>query len=134
MGITEFLLARIAEDEAAAKAATPGPWYWDDVYGLRTRSVQHTWGVNHDHVEDNTVLQGLGYDTGGIDGEPADLDHVTRYAPERARSEVWAKRQIMSNHPGGNACWHDGHGDPCWDLRALASVYADHPDYKPEWR
>jgi hypothetical protein len=73
----------------------------------------------------------------------------------RALREVAAKRALMDMHrpirakdiPGSGwtsdslACEQETGPDdiaptpfPCPTLRALATVYADHPDYRPEWR
>lgn len=59
--------------------------------------------------------------------------------PARVLAEVAAKRRIVQLHVSGEA-WCDhcaGPGDiddSCPTLRALASVYADHPDYRQEWK
>lgn len=97
MTITEFLLARIAEDEASA-----GSWYED-------------WGGNMEPLQ------------------------------SRALAECKAKRQIIED------CWEaeeriegewgscrsreelDATGYPPPALKAMSTVYADHPDYRQEW-
>lgn len=101
MTITEFLLARIAEDEAAA-----------------------------DRVEFRPYLG---------EGAPELLT-------ARVLAECEAKRQIIElhqrcnvhDHPGDecDACQRCGDGSiwPCDTLLAVASVYADHPDFDPAWR
>lgn len=109
--LTEFLLARIAEDEAAALAI-------------------------HD-----------------IDDCPA-ADQVYRGTchcgwPARVLAECDAKRRIIALHPQAVSMmttihglvpqtWCDGCDRPadvpCQELRILVSVYADHPDYRQEWR
>ena len=74
---------------------------------------------------------------------------------DRALAECSAKRRIVEEHPGVFLPKHHeqlppkcrrcrnlepAEGDrhmfapwPCGTLRALASVYADHPDYQQEW-
>jgi hypothetical protein len=75
---------------------------------------------------------------------------------ERLQKECAAKRQIVELHarlPGDITTWDKvmaigpeltdyecsgsvntyGRPDDCRTLRALASVYADHPDYNPAW-
>lgn len=94
MTITEFLLARIAEDEAeAAKAGSFTPWdrpFERDDYG-------------------HLLVQ-----------------------PDRVLAECEAKRRIVDRYSGCDDC---GAGDdPCDALRFLALPYADHPDYRKEWR
>lgn len=96
--LVEFLLARIAEDEARVAGLFSG----DD--------PDFFWG------------------------------------PDRIRAECEVKRQIVEKHevwgPGRGSCDTCTDGDfvglvdegPCFTLRALAAVYADHPDYRQEWR
>ena len=128
MTITGFLLARIAEDEAAVKG---------------NRSA-HT--------------QLCGYDQGEL-GSPCECDW-----PARTLATCAAIRRIVELHPIDSslrgpvtdnkfytcACGPDSWpwdpetrndvpepvGDfwPCQTLRALAAIYADHPDYRTEWR
>lgn len=103
MTITEFLLARIAEDEAGARRG---------------------------------LLCGEAHPT-------ADVYHPDGHPDPRAERECEAKRRIVAEHPLDDEgfCYDDAthsHGCkwhwPCPTLRALASVYADHPDYHEEWR
>lgn len=76
-------------------------------------------------------------------------DHIVRHDPARVLREVEAKRRIIERHSphsmgecrtcerphwGVNICDHCERAAPCPDLRDLAAVYADHPDYLPEWR
>ena len=92
MTLTEFLLARIAEDET-----------------------------------NDTTLVGV-----------ARKDWTVRWLAECA-----AKRQIVHLHSGPDY-WKspDFHlcvdsmtnNDECDTLHALAMPYADHPDYRPEWK
>lgn len=85
--ITEFLLARIAEDESAADRVEFRPYVGDGVPQSLTDRVLAECEAKRRIVE------------------------VARYAPEGAGG--WGFRRT---------------------LRALASVYADHPDYRDEWR
>jgi hypothetical protein len=73
------------------------------------------------------------------------------FGPDRVLAECTAKRVIIEQHgPGDNwyreycetcADWEDaeiGEGPPniefpCPTLRAVAAVYAGHPDYQQEW-
>lgn len=109
MTITEFLIARIAEDEAAANEQDGAEYHTDGAWP---------------------------------DGMAA-----------RVLAECAAKRAIIEAHPDGNAAYKDAAGAylpmfrgycatcsdhevepwPCPTLRAIAAVYADHPDYRQEW-
>jgi hypothetical protein len=114
--LADFLLARIAEDEEAARAAIEPdqlhPW------GDRTLPRRRPEDVP-DEVR--------GY-LGGTWGE-----HFARWDPARVLAECDAKRRIVQ--------WVQR-----WPWRAeppssvdgllpiLALPYADHPDYREEWR
>lgn len=118
MTLTEFLLARIAEEEAAANLA---------IDTATAPNVYFRWR----RVQRNDML------------DWAD-DWPTDYTPARIVAECEAKRQIVEEHPSydgrgqncATCCASDEAGDPwcCTTLLAVASVYADHPDYREEWR
>lgn len=89
-GLSDFLLARIAEDEN------------------RVRNF------------------------GGVTAQADPLMN-----PTRALYECTAKRMIVAIHsvsPATQRCAHDKTRYPCLTLRALALPYADHPDFRVEWR
>ncbi len=113
--LTDFLLARIAEDEEIARAVLDG-----DDYSVSGRAL---------------------------------MEHVARHDPARVLAECEAKGLIVELHSGTtDALWYgvrmpdDGMGCrtcgevgeyavpwPCATVRALAAVYAEHPDYRNEW-
>lgn len=177
-GLTDFLLARIAEDEAVAQAATTGPWRWDGAFegdpGYATQ-----WGhegpdlvsaatSEHAGIEGpaDVVLMSWGHDADGLSVTRQDGDHIARHDPARVLAECEAKRRIVEMHCEGGSlrgpvtdnkfycceicgphewpmtdappyAWvPEPNGDfwPCETLRILASVYADRPDYREEWR
>lgn len=132
--IVEFLLARIAEDEEVARGAThPGAdemeWHVDGTWWLE--------GVKHDVVGPDEVAF----------THPGMVDHIARHDPARVLAECQAKRAIIAERTCGcpdpdcddcGACSGNHHADPtpapCATIRHLATVYADHPDYREEWR
>jgi hypothetical protein len=100
--LAEFLLARVAEDEAVARAAR-GSGVHDD------RPVVKEW--------------------------------IGLANPERML--VWsdARRRIVGLHhnpralpDGPDLCLGCGHPEPCPTLRLMALPFADHPDYREDWR
>lgn len=118
MTLTEFLLARIAEDEAVALAAQGEP----------------------DAVSSYLLgfLQGSHLSPG---------DRLVAH-PARVRAECEAKRRIVGLHDAGwsrivpntrlcpSCAAQKGVATKfgCLTLRTLVSVYADHPDWREEWR
>jgi hypothetical protein len=164
MTITEFLLARIAEDEEVAHSAYGSPWRAGGNPG------GHVWTANDsgDPEEGPTV-----YVNGGIyANQRHTAAHIARAAdPARVLAECKAKREIVewhSNFEGYDEaeCCEERWGPiqlqapedrelsagvtssgglsmresfatqeylGCVTLMMLASVYADHPDYQPEW-
>lgn len=125
--LTEFLLARIAEDEAAAREATNGPWEPD------------TDGCCVYSPEVGIMAQVA---IGGGDGSEADVAHIVRNQPARVLAECQAKRRIVEAYAEAAtsdavnwdniACgeWNAYEQSAMW----LALPYADHPDYREDWR
>lgn len=135
-----FLLAQLALDEAAAKAAQlrfPGPW---------DRAV----APDSPLPSAVSLYDSLDESFGVIRGSYA-ADHIARHDPARVLREVAAKRAILAEHGPSRrdasrcrvctAITHTGmgHADarrfraPCPTLLFLAAVYSDHPDYRAEW-
>ncbi|AYN58868.1 hypothetical protein PP634_gp42 [Arthrobacter phage Richie] len=116
--IIDFLEARIAEDEAQARAAlaTVAPDEWE-----------------------NPAELGNFY--------PEDIAFWNSQTPRRVLAECAAKRAIMAHHtthtytdeePGFSMELWDCMCNrqtmkPCPTVAALAAVYKDHPDYQQEW-
>jgi len=101
-GLAEFLLARIAEDEEMARAALPH-------FPGEVEIVANVW-------EDACA-------------------HIARHDPARVLAECEAKRRIVGWYQSLSAMTnHDSlearHNELLHVLIALASVYADHPDYR----
>lgn len=109
--LAEFLLARIAEDEAAARESASVLLIINTERCNRIGSDEH-----------RTYL------------------HFDRHGPTRVLAECEAKRRIVAVHYilDGDPepfCWNcDEDVWPCKTMAALAQVYADHPDYDEAWR
>jgi hypothetical protein len=113
MTITEFLEARIAEDEAAARAAAYVP---DEDYPTE---ADNPWGEQSEFAGRGGKL----------------FRHVLRHNPSRVLAECAAKRAILAAQKNQE----DNDDDMAWIvasevlLKALAAVYSDHPNYQQEW-
>ncbi len=155
--ITEFILARVAEREAGARAAYASPWSAGGNPG------GHVWTGADDDPEDGPTV----YVNGGIyANQRKTAEHIARVAdPDRVLAECEAMREIVERlaqaerlceanaeehakaSRGGLANQEQitalrTHG---WELRGrrealrymvdvLARLWADHPDFREEWR
>lgn len=114
MNITEFLDARITEDEELANAA-----------------------LNGRHGKHETDWDYGGYVLGAErDATPKQDEFITTWWPARVLAECAAKRKIITEHSPVDPCdAHDAEFKTvtCDTIRTLAAVYKDHPDYQEEW-
>lgn len=142
--LTEFLLARIAEDEAVARSCAemfPTPWDISD-RGWRVRIYASEVPEIGDHAEPGWVRHPV-----VMEVEPdrhiqdpkwlsERVEHVQRHDPARVLAECEAKRETLGllladTNDAGNAVRRGW----AWDvLRRHAAIHADHPDYREEWR
>lgn len=142
MKITEFLEARIAEDEAAASALLDG-----GKWGAARNEDALEWAVDSNNYG---MLVATGY-VGNSDSRPM-AEHIARHDPARVLAECAAKRAIADEHAAvRDENWMSGKDHdylfcgscgslddapvpyPCATLAHLAAVYADHADYQQEW-
>jgi hypothetical protein len=115
--LIEFLRARIAEDEAAAREMLAAAAEIADLPPVPP----------YEYADDEEQV------------EP--FDHVVRWQPDRVLAECAAKRAIVEAYaeevPDGRLSFgeDEGRGEAlAYVCKALATVYADHEDYQPEWR
>jgi len=136
--ITEFLEARITEDEALANAATPGPWKWWNLEGVdqgwsdngpNLDSSQGEWKTcpyfckwtepsdthrgevgkpGHEHLVTEQVIGSWGHDANGINVALADATHISVHDPSRVLAECAAKRGIVGLY---KECAREGYGN-----------------------
>ena len=113
--LAEFLLAQIAEDEAAVRRAMS----------------------DLDPVDQGDPIEL------GDDPWPSHVTFAERFTPARVLAECDAKRRIVERcgwAAEDSQDWRKDYdmyhaGETAWDtLRDLASVYADRPGYREEWR
>lgn len=145
MDLTDFLLARIAEDEATARNASPAAWTYDpETFTVRNGQWEVASRRRSTHPGDPPSATTPILDVDGA--------HIARHDPARVLADCAAKRAIvdLAFHreavvDGEWGCCHSAdeirrglcpEQDPkhVSELRVLAAVYADHPDYRDEWR
>ena len=139
MELHKFLEARIAEDEAVARAAVElhgsGDWRVRDAFRFGAMVVI---GEPYEDIADWDDEPTYGDNLHG-DFYPAEADHIARFDPARVLAECAAKRAVVEMIPTVlPGRWSDGYekGEyaAIFDvLRALAAPYSAHPDYDPSW-
>lgn len=138
--LAEFLLARIAEDEQTAKAAETrngAAWTTRELLdGVRIDGTVKPGNPRQSDTElwDDEGAMGMWAETG---------THVVRHDPARVLAECDAKRRIVAELVKCGWIERQGHrsGYAQGELGAYQSAakfltlpYADHPDYREEWR
>lgn len=113
--ITEFILARVAEDEEDARDA-------------------HYEGQRWVPEEETVVAADRDlYPVLFLDRK-RDAAHAANWSPARVLAECEAKRRIVEQFDGWDGLVYDG-----WTqaaslvLSEFAAIWADHPDYREEW-
>lgn len=126
MDLIEFLRARLEEIAQAA----------------RDTSLQAGTSRWQFSVDDNTVTS-LGSRGEVVAVVPAGVRagrHIAMHNPEIVLREVAAKQRIidavnLAFNDAGEPILPGGYGECYWDVvRLLALPFADHPDYRHEWR
>lgn len=120
MTLTEFLLERIAEDEAAARqAATDEGGRW---IATGPTSIEASFGELTDSMGAWSGLTEV--------RRPSIAGHITRWDPARVLAECDAKRRFVEQFT-----------DVGWSaplrrrvLELVALPYVNHPDYDRVWR
>ena len=112
--ITEFLLARYAEDEDAARATIcrcGGP----------ACTIENGW-------------MGLGEARARLEWDPL-VEYAMRFTPARVVRDLESKRAIVEDAAGMLHMFEGPYeAYATIMLRHLATAYSDHPDYREEWR
>lgn len=128
MDLVEFLRARLDEDEAVARGASSGEWRRD--------------GVNS--VEDSDGRLGIYGD--GSAPMPSQVEHIVRHDPVRVLADAEAKRRIVDLWEAARREYDAMDKTAAQGLfagrlsmaeaaiRALALPFANHPDYREQWR
>ncbi|MFM9542297.1 DUF6221 family protein [Streptomyces turgidiscabies] len=126
--LVQWLRAQLDEDERIARAACEGAeGRWHPL------GNQHGGSVAGDHD---------GYHVACDEGYPTveQATHIAEHDPARVLREIDAKRQIIEQHERYAAerrrmmAGWDPQSDDSPILAALASVYADRPGYRAEWK
>ena len=121
MTITEFLTARLDEDEATARASEfPAEW------------------VARPDMTNQPIMAG-GYRI--ATSAASVMGHIARHDPARVLADVAAKRAIVALHsasdgrdPSCSSIDYPELAEDCETLRAMLQPFADHPDYDKAWR
>ena len=134
--LTEFLLARIAEDEGDAQAAITiqSPHWTCNGYDAAVEVDVENWNlVSGEGTFETQVV----YD----EGAPTlfQAEHIARWDPARVLAECEAKRRIVemqaANDEGRHQVGFHFRAQTIERvLRLLALPYMDHPDYDEAWR
>ena len=131
--VTGFILARLDEDEAIAKAALDQGRDWIiDPYGSGPESWQITgWTVEQTEMENDPAGCVAPIDT----TEKRYATHVARHHPNRVLAEVAAKRAIVNEFRAvvaGSPFARRAHESSFRGYRAvwlIAAIWAAHPDF-----
>ena len=137
MTLTEFLTARLDEDEATAHYAGPHIVAWLTFRGSAGEMLYTTVAAGDEGDERVWAADGNELP------EPASVRVV--YDPARALRDVAAKRAIFAEHERLRSIARSFAPDDGpmstgrvqamrTALSILAAVYSDHPDYDPEWK
>lgn len=125
--LVKFLRERLDEDEAAARAATPGPWEQSGI-------GEYGWGVSFGRP-------GAGVEADDSDQGRADAEHIARHDPARVLAEVETKRLALDHFEelqrlarGGVAIYRTAAGAVGVQVQIMALAYRDHPGYQGAWR
>lgn len=118
-----FVRARLDEDEAAAMAASDGPWTaWRGRPGLGLRQLEHAVTLPGQAAGSLAPIATASW---------LDAEHIARHDPARVLREVAAARGILAEYErragGGGYGYQAGLG---FVIEQMARAWSDHPGYE----
>jgi hypothetical protein len=124
--LLQFLRDRLNETEARVRALPAGPWRWtkwDD---------PESEGLTGPNGAVLTSEDAEGYKSWITRDEAFDA-YLQDIQPARILAEIQAKRALVDEFErcGPNT---QGHSGLRFAVQVHAAVYADHPDFRDEWR
>lgn len=124
--LVQFLRERLDEDEAAARAAADA----------ERADTWTTLPESYGGVLDGTGTRSLAVGYGNVMA-PETAGHIARHDPARVLAEVEAKRRVVERCTAVQGLLLDDFtAEHLADevLALIALPYADHPEYREEWR
>lgn len=157
--LTDFITARLNDDERIAQDATGNNWHWKEGEDGNDSDDQGPWLMS-DHVHHFTDSRGTARSYpesvtstwitgawGGLNIDDTDKAHIARHDPAHVLRDIESKRAIVAAYmaSGMEFSLHMAAGAPTQArfgamhalegaCRTLAAVYADHPDYQEAWK
>lgn len=154
--ITVFVLARLDDEQVLAEAASAETGYEETWRVIEPRHGNPPWVAD---VDDCVVARTHDAADWNREGYVEDLDngracHIAAQDPARTLTRVTAIRALAARHTrsdprhGAVRCYdcadmcHSYSGMncdspdaawPCEGIRGIAAIWADHPDYDPQW-
>ncbi len=121
--LVDFVLARVAEDEAVARAASVGThWTWDDRQEAMYSDSPTTYG--HECIIDTEGANPPGPEPGA---------HIARHDPARVLAQCAAIRAVVDRvryeFERQTNGWHTAQKI----LGDIASIWSEHPEFQQEW-
>lgn len=136
MTIIDFINDRLSETERVAREATPGPWEafaYDSGHSQFEMSVSVITSEMGDTIADLDGLMRLRNERDAKDDGCHDAAHIALNDPAHVLAWVTALRAVVEHHADGgpdDICAADF---PCFTIRAIAAIWAQHPDFESEW-
>jgi hypothetical protein len=138
MELVEFLLARIGEDEAVARAAVErngATWSPHELHDGARITGTTEFGNPRSYRGDGELWD----DEGALGMFTETAAHIARWDPARVLAECEAKRRLIAETLRfDTARTYEAFGaEAIYErliLTHLALPYADHPDYRQEWK
>lgn len=139
--LTDFLLARVAEDEQAARAAASGAWTYGDIDSVAGGTI----------YDPTVAIACVEWDNEPVDPRirrtrlesQADATgvHIARHDPVRVLADCQARRQIIERyqHKAESMARYPNQGNAnglvalTEVLQLMAQSWRDHPDFDPAW-
>lgn len=128
MTIEEFIAARLAEDEALAKAAAERSDDWQARGGAVVGGpFSGPYFEGDEPMAEHTIV----YD----EGWPLDTEaqHIARHDPASVLLRVAPLRELLEFYAEVRHIWQGDYLKADFTLGKLASIWRGHPDYRPEW-
>lgn len=128
-----WLCGVLDDIEAAAKAATPGPW---GAQPGGQGTFDNEWEVvsdAHEHPHPGHYVVYTGYEGGGASSEQNAL-HIARHDPRQVLADIAAKRAVLGLWEFARKSPHsEAYGVLSEAVRALVSGYRHRPGWRTEW-